>query len=745
VSHILRLLGLATLALLVLSVFVAPARQVIPQAKLAASTGSWTQYHKDNGHTGYDSSLPTMSTVTPGWISGAMDGEVYASPLVFNGVVYSATLNNSVYAFRQSDGVTLWSKNLGAPQTSGWGCGNVSPMGILGTPVIDTVANRIYAVALIAGTTPTYHLFGLDLANAGNIVLNTAMTPTGFDWRYQQERGALSIANGNVYVPMGGRWGDCGTYAGWVVGVPTSGAAPFWYKTACSNGCGIWAAGGVVVDGSGNVFAATGNGDCSTVAQNDAVVRLTPALALADYFMPPDWQANYCTPDEDLGGAGPLLISPTLLFQAGKRGGGFLLNPAALGGVGGQSFPTPKPQTYAQAEVCLGNHGGATFGSFAYAAPYIYLQCEGRGLTALNLNTGTPSFSICDATCAAPSWNAGGGASFGPPIVAGGAVWVVDSSGLAAYNATTGALVYQSAAFGVNRFVTPAEAGGSVYVPSGTVIRSFDMQFLNWTSLGGGIIGGPDASSWGSTRVDVFVRGSSDSGLWHRMWNGTTWAGWESLGGVMSADPSAVSWGANRIDIFVRGTNNSLWHRSSDGTTWATWENLGGVLTSSPDAASWGVNQLDVFVRGTDNALWRNSYNGTTWTWTSLGGVLTSDPGAVSSAANRIDVFVRGTDSGLWQASWNGTTWSWTSLGGGLTAGPDVSSCSAGHLDVFVTGTDGSIWQRGYNGTTWLAWKPWGGAVTAGPGVVCPTGTTSAYLFERGTDGGLWQTTITGS
>src|SRR5207248_1736066 len=82
------------------------------------------------------------------------------------------------------------------------------------------------------------------------------------------------------------------------------------------------------------------------------------------------------------------------------------------------------------------------------------------------------------SSCPAPNWRAGGTATFGAPIVAGGAVWAVDNGGgLSAFNAATGAPVFQSAGFGANRFATPAEAGGSVYVPSLTVIRSFNMNF----------------------------------------------------------------------------------------------------------------------------------------------------------------------------------------------------------------------------------------------------------------------------
>jgi hypothetical protein len=742
---------IAFLALLALTVAPAakPSTTTI-QPKLAAVSGSWTQYHFDDAHTGLDPSTPKASGAATGWTSPTLDGEVFASPLVFNGVVYAATLQNTVYALSQTNGTVVWSKNVGAPQTSGWGCGNINPTGILGTPVIDTAANRIYVVAEITGTTPTYHLFGLDLANSGNIVLDAPIAPTGFDWKIQQERGALSLHNGYVFVPYGGRIGDCGSYNGWVIGVPVAGGTQNVYKTA-DLGSGLWGAGGLAIDdATGNVFGATGNGvagGCNTIGQNDAVVRLSSTLALQDYFMPNDWQSGWCTNDQDLGSAGPLLINSNLLFQSGKRGGGFLLNPNSLGGVDGQRFPTPKPATYSQAEVCFGNHSDATFGGFAYAAPFVYVECEGRGLVALNVNTSTPSFTTCGASCPAPNWTAGGSNTFGAPIVAGGAVWVADNgNGLYGFDATTGAQIYHSAGFGVNRFVSVAEAGGQVFVPSSTVIREFDMTFVNGTSLGGVLTSGPDASSWGAARSDVFVRGT-DNALWHRPWNGTTWGAWESLGGYLTADPSAVSWGANRIDIFVRGSEFAIWHRSSDGTTWSAWENLGGYATSGPDASSWGANRLDVFVTGTDNnGLWQDTWNGTSWSWTSLGGSGTSDPGAVSPTTNRIDVFIAGTDNhGLWQDSWNGTTWTWTSLGGTATSGPDASSCAAGHLDMFVTGTDGGMWQRGFNGTSWQAWKSIGGQWTAGPGAVCPPGTTTVSLFGRGPDFGLWQTSATGT
>ena len=455
--------------------------------------GSWTTYHRNNARTGNDPTLPTVSTVTTGWTSATMDAEVYASPLVYGGIVYAATLNNTVYAFNQSDGSPVWSAptHLRTPESSGWGCGNVTPQGILGTPVIDPttgIAGRIY-VATLDGTDDLYRVEGLNLLT-GAEELNTtipASIGTGFDWRIQQQRGALSVANGYVYVPFGGRAGDCGNYSGWVVGVPTSGTGPIHVYQTPGIGNGIWNAGGIAIDDTtGKIFATTGNGDinngCSPLVsgspqyENDAVARLSATLVHEDFFIPPDWELNWCKNDQDLGSTTALLISPTLLFQSGKWGTGFLLNPTNLGGVGGQLYPTPKPATYLEANVCFGNNSDATFGSYAYAAPFIYVECESHGLVALRINTSTPSFSPCD-TCAAPDWNAGGTTTFGPPIVAAGAVWVASNSGLWAYRADTGAQIYHSATFGMNRFVTPAEAGGQVFVPSHLVIRSFNMIF----------------------------------------------------------------------------------------------------------------------------------------------------------------------------------------------------------------------------------------------------------------------------
>ena len=474
----------------------AQSRLAVPKAPLApvVTNGSWPVYHRDNGHTGFDPTLPPAIGATAGWTSPVLDDRIFASPLIYGGIVYAVTLNNTVYALNQSDGSAIWSRNLRTPESGGWLCGNVSPQGILGTPAIDPLTNRIFVVTLDI-LDDHYRLEGLNLVT-GVVEVNTDITAysiansVGFDWTIQQQRGALAVANGYVYVPVGGRWGDCGNYHGWVFAVPTNGGPITHFYVAPGRGAGFWAAGGVVIDNSTNkVFATSGNGtggcaanpDGSPVFEENAVVRLSPTLAHEEAFIPQDWANPYCSNDEDLGGAGPLLISPNLMFQAGKAGGGFLLDPNALGGLDGQRFPTPKPQTYSQADVCFSNTHDATFGSFAYAAPFVYLECEARGIVALHVDTAAPSFVPCTSTsCPSPNWRAGSGITFGPPIVAAGLVWAATSGGgLYAFRADTGAQIYHSANFFINHFVTPSEAGGQVFVPADNpnVIRQFVMLF----------------------------------------------------------------------------------------------------------------------------------------------------------------------------------------------------------------------------------------------------------------------------
>jgi hypothetical protein len=88
-----------------------------------------------------------------------------------------------------------------------------------------------------------------------------------------------------------------------------------------------------------------------------------------------------------------------------------------------------------------------------------------------------------------------------------------------------------------------------------------------WEDLGGVITAGPAAASWTVNRLDCFVKGG-DNSLWYKWRDASvvhnhagTWSGWHRLGGIFDDEPGAVSWGTNRIDVFVRGTNNHMFHK----------------------------------------------------------------------------------------------------------------------------------------------------------------------------------------
>jgi hypothetical protein len=271
---------------------------------------------------------------------------------------------------------------------------------------------------------------------------------------------------------------------------------------------------------------------------------------------------------------------------------------------------------------------------------------------------------------------------------------------------------------------------------AGAIYRITGVGWQNWESLGGVLASGPDVSSWGPGRLDVFVQGT-DNQLWHRWWDANSWSDWEPLGGVLTSGPGAVSWSDGRIDVFVRGDDNQLWHRWYDGA-WSPWEPLGGVLTSGPDVSSWGPGRLDVFVQGTDNQLWHRWWDANSWSdWEPLGGVLTSGPGAVSWSDGRIDVFVRGDDNQLWHRWYDGAWSPWEPLGGVLTSGPDVSSWGPGRLDVFVQGTDNQLWHRWWDANSWSDWEPLGGVLTSGPGAVS-WGAERIDVFVQGLNNALW-------
>ncbi|MCI4345962.1 MAG: PQQ-binding-like beta-propeller repeat protein, partial [Thermoplasmata archaeon] len=410
--------------------------------------GNWTTYHADPVRSGDLPGIP-VGTVHTAWSSPTLvDADVYAEPLLCGNSVFVATENNSVYAVNASTGVVGWRTNLGTPvDGSTLPCGDINPTGITGTPVIDPATRTLYAVAFLP---PDRHiLFGLDL-DTGNITSQANADPPGANPTVEQQRGALALANGFVYIPYGGLAGDCGAYHGWVAGVRTGASAPtVSYQVPTGREGGIWAPSGITVAPDGDLYVATGNGaSTGSFDYGESVLELSPSLQLLSYFAPSDW-AQLNRGDTDVGSLAPTLLPNGELFQIGKAGVGYLLSGTALGGIGGELY---------NASVCSGAYGGT-----AHVGPTVLVPCR-NGLVKLTVLPS--SFSVAWRTA---SFDAG------PPIVTGSVVWSLDlnSGQLLGFNLTTG---QQLDAFPVGHadpFATPSASPVAVVVAAGAHLYSF--------------------------------------------------------------------------------------------------------------------------------------------------------------------------------------------------------------------------------------------------------------------------------
>ncbi len=405
----------------------------------------WLTYHADNSRSG-SVAFPNFTSASLSWKSAHLDGQVYAEPLIFRNAVIVATENDSVYSLNASSGQVLWRTNLGPPVAgSALPCGDIDPTGITGTPVIDPSTGLIYVVAFLS---PPHHVLFAIGAEGGKILFQLQADPPGADPTVQQQRSALSLANGFVYIPYGGLFGDCGDYHGWVVGLKADGeGAMVSYQVPTGREGGIWATSGAVVDSAGNLYVATGNGASSTTFDHgDSVIKLSPTLAELGFFAPSNW-SSLNSQDLDLGTAGPVLASNGTLFQIGKEGVGYLLNASSLGGIGGALSST---------RVCDG-----AYGALASSKSVVFIPCT-NGLFAVRV-TGT-SFSV--------AWESTGFFA-GPPIVIGNTVWTVDRSGVLHVFTTEGTPMFTLAASGVAHFVTPSCGAGRVFVAAGGQVLAF--------------------------------------------------------------------------------------------------------------------------------------------------------------------------------------------------------------------------------------------------------------------------------
>ena len=389
--------------------------------------------------------------------NGTISGNVYAQPLYVEGgpggraKVIVATESNNVYALDAVTGTVIWRRNVGPPVTSGLPCGNINPLGITGTPVVHLASRSLFFDAMINGAIKKHFIFSLNVdtgaTNAGwPVDVNATARYNGmtFTSSIQNQRAALGLVNGVVYVPYSGHFGDCGTYHGWVVGVPINNPSSVtaWAPTAI--GGGIWGHGGVASNGT-NMFVITGNtfNTGGHWGGGEAIIRLRAGPVFSgspiDYWAPTNW-LSLDNGDTDLGGSGAVLIdvpgaTPSQLALAlGKDGKAYLLNRNNLGGITAPlASANVANYVIGQSAASYRTRQGTYFvfraGSSAVSAYKI---------TATNPPTIVPAWSVSQTGKGSPWVTTTDGTN-------NAIVWVVGAEGdqrLHGYNGDTGAVIY---------------------------------------------------------------------------------------------------------------------------------------------------------------------------------------------------------------------------------------------------------------------------------------------------------------
>lgn len=435
---------------------------------------------------------------------GRLEGHIYAQPLYWRppgaarGLIIVATESDIVFALDATSGRPVWRSVLGQPvPREALPCGNIDPLGITGTPVIDGPRAAVYLDAMVDDRGTARHLvFGLRLADGGvlagfpvDVAGGLATLGIGFSPREQNQRGALALLGERVLVPFGGHWGDCGEYHGLVAAVAQDSprVTGAWVTRGLKGG--IWAPAGLS-EVNGAAYFATGNTEgARSWADGEGVFRVGPDLAhsadLRHFFAPADWR-QLDDEDLDLGGVTPLpLATPrqgaTLMLALGKDGNAYLLDLANLGGIGG-ALATRRAARGRISTAAATYPGAAGVALVAYQAAAAACP-DGRFIEGIAALAVMPSGKrLQSAWCTrmegrgAPIVTTTDGA--GDPIV-----WAVGAEGdgrVHGFRGDTGQELYAGGGSGdsmtgLRHFVTILAAAGRFYVAGDGRVFAFDL------------------------------------------------------------------------------------------------------------------------------------------------------------------------------------------------------------------------------------------------------------------------------
>ncbi|MEN3306473.1 MAG: hypothetical protein V7603_2675 [Micromonosporaceae bacterium] len=400
------------------------------------SPADWPTYHHDNARTGIAAGFGTVTRLTPAW-RATLDGAVYGQPLVVGDMLLAATEHDTVYGLDPATGKVRWKSHLGTPvPRRDLPCGNINPLGITSTMAYDPATRLVFALAETTGGRHT--LYGIDI-RSGAVKLRREAEPPKGDRIAHQQRSALTVLDGRVYVSYGGLAGDCAQYIGSVVAVPTSGnGALISYAVPTTREAGMWTPGGASVY-KGRLYYAVGNGESTDGAYDgsDSVIALSTDLKLVDRFAPSRWAQDNAA-DLDLGSMSPAVVG-THVFIAGKRGTGYVLDANHLGGIGGQR---------SEADACRG------FGGASVDGDVVYVPCI-DGTRAIRVDATGAQHILWHSASRAPG-----------PAVVGGGIWAVDYDAgiLFVHDPATGDVRARISIGKAPHFASPTLSAGHAFV-----------------------------------------------------------------------------------------------------------------------------------------------------------------------------------------------------------------------------------------------------------------------------------------
>jgi hypothetical protein len=418
--------------------------------------------HNDNNRAGLNNRETKLTTANVNakqfgkLFSLAVDDQVFAQPLVVgslpissgsHNVVFIATVNNSVYAFDADGGKLYWKQNYtesgmrppnASDMSSTW-CNPyrdiIGSIGIIGTPVIDSVGKTIYFVARSTdGTNYVQYLHAVNILNGSErtgspVKIAASVSGTGdgnvsgvvsFDPRRNNQRQGLTLVNGVVYISFSSHC-DWNPYHGWILGYnsKTLQQQTIYNDTPNGEEGGLWESGmGVAADAQGNLYVVSGNGTVgkpvfytqpgngtgeNTTSSDptdpsgraESAMKLTPSgstLQVSSYFTPTNY-LDLNINDLDYGVMGTLLIPNTSLYLTGcKDGNLYLLNKDNMGGYSysfnqvAQTIPL-NASMHCQPAYYKGSTN-----------EFVYVWSENDQLRALSFNRGSNSFATNQIT-----------------------------------------------------------------------------------------------------------------------------------------------------------------------------------------------------------------------------------------------------------------------------------------------------------------------------------------------------------